>query len=131
MVTYGDSFLPVDFGDIQQAFLSNSDPAFMTVYKNTDRRHSNNVDFKLGKVLAYDKEGGGYDYLDFGLIFMQASVFLNSPWGTNFDLGVALRDLAKSHRLSGIEVKQSFYEIGSFHGIEKFARYIERLNRDI
>src|SRR6266436_4647056 len=37
LVTYGDSFLPVDFGAVWAAFRNSAKPALMTVFRNEGR----------------------------------------------------------------------------------------------
>jgi NDP-sugar pyrophosphorylase family protein len=54
-VLYGDSFLPVDFGSVQQAFVASRCLALMTVLRNGDRWDKSNVLFLNGKLVEYNK----------------------------------------------------------------------------
>ena len=43
LVTYGDSFLPIDFAEVWRAFLASGQPALMTVYRNHGQWDASNV----------------------------------------------------------------------------------------
>ncbi|MGK5086329.1 hypothetical protein WDW86_02125 [Bdellovibrionota bacterium FG-2] len=55
LMTYGDSFLPVDCGAVWETFLANGAPALMTVFKNEGQWDTSNVVFRDGKIKLYDK----------------------------------------------------------------------------
>src|SRR5450755_2044106 len=54
-VLYGDSFLPCDFLDVQQAFVNSGRPALMTVLLNGDRWDKSNLLFRDGQIIEYNK----------------------------------------------------------------------------
>ena len=51
MVLYGDSYLPVDFSAVEQAFLASGKRALMTVQRNEDRWDKSNVLFRDGAIV--------------------------------------------------------------------------------
>ena len=53
-VLYGDSYLPVDFRAVQEAYLASHQPALMTVLKNGDRWDKSNVLFDQGRLVEYN-----------------------------------------------------------------------------
>ncbi|MGK5086332.1 HAD hydrolase-like protein [Bdellovibrionota bacterium FG-2] len=55
LMTYGDSFLPVDFGAVWNTFLASGAPALMTVFKNEGQWDTSNVVFREGQIKLYDK----------------------------------------------------------------------------
>ena len=46
LVTYGDAFLPIDFGAVFEAFRRAGQPALMTVFRNEGRWDTSNVVFE-------------------------------------------------------------------------------------
>ncbi len=54
-VTYGDSYLPCPFDAVQTAFESSGKSALMTVFANRGRWDASNVEYRGGRVVAYDK----------------------------------------------------------------------------
>ena len=56
-VIYGDSFLPVEFAPIWQAFQASGLPALMTVLRNGGRWDRSNAIYEDGRVLLYNKAG--------------------------------------------------------------------------
>jgi NDP-sugar pyrophosphorylase family protein len=126
-VLYGDSYLPCDFRAVEHAFLSSSRPALMTVFRNCDRWEPSNVDFHDGSVAAYDKHApkSGMEHIDYGLSAFCSSVFCGGSGG---DLSATFRILIERGLLAGFEVKERFYEVGSWEGIRALRQYL-RLSR--
>jgi MurNAc alpha-1-phosphate uridylyltransferase len=120
-VLYGDSFLPVDFGAVERAFLASGMVALMTVLKNDDQWDKSNVLFSRGKLLHYNKRAPVQDmtYIDFGLGVVSAEVLDAYPDALPFDLGDVYHALSLQGRLAGFEVNQRFYEIGSHSGLKE------------
>ena len=118
-VLYGDSYLPINYGSVAQAFCNSGKPALMTVFKNDGRWDSSNVEFRGKEIHRYNKINRTEDmqYIDYGLGVFLAEVLANWPGDKPFDLADVYRDLAKRRQLAGLEVKQRFYEIGSAEGL--------------
>src|SRR5579864_8911507 len=58
LVVYGDSFLPVRFAPIWQAFQASGLPALMTVLHNRGLWDRSNASYQDGRVSLYNKAGG-------------------------------------------------------------------------
>ena len=127
MVLNGDSYLPTDFSPIEIAFLKSGKPALMTIYLNENTSETNNVVFQNGELLLYEKNHflTEMKYIDYGLSFFTSNVFNSFKTVKPLDLSEICCELSKMRLLAPYEVKRRFYEIGSFHGIEEFTRYIE------
>ena len=124
-ILYGDSYLPVDFGVVEQAFLASGLPALMTVLKNGDQWDKSNVLFSYGKLLEYNKRSPRphMAHIDFGLGVVSSSVLDSYPDSLPFDLGDVYEALSLQGRLGGLEVYQRFYEIGSHIGLKETEEY--------
>lgn len=126
LVIYGDSFLPVQFAPIWQAFQSSGLPALMTVLRNRGRWDRSNASYQDGRVLRYNKVGGpDMEYIDYGLSAFRREV-LDGWGGQPYDLAAVLHDLSVKGKLAGFEVDRRFYEIGSPAGLRDFEEYLER-----
>lgn len=124
-VLYGDSYLPVDFSAVQDAFVRTSQHALMTVLKNGDRWDKSNVLFADGQLIEYNKRAPRPEmtYIDYGLGLVSASVFGACPDDSPFDLADVYQDLSVKGQLVGLEVHQRFYEIGSHSGLKEAEQY--------
>lgn len=121
-VIYGDSFLPVEFAPIWQAFERSNQPALMTVLRNEGRWDRSNVIYQLGRVVLYDKSASpGMQYIDYGLSCLRRELLDNL---TQSDLAALFHYLSLQGRLAGFEVHQRFYEIGSPAGLRDFEEYL-------
>jgi len=121
-VLYGDSYLPCSYQEVERAFHAAGQPGLMTVYRNQGRWDSSNVEFAAGRILAYDKENRTtrMQHIDYGL-----GVFRRSAFDAGHaDLADVYRDLLHHGRLAACEVRERFYEIGSFEGIGELARHL-------
>lgn len=124
-VLYGDSYLPVDFPTVQDAYVRSGQAALMTVLKNGDRWDKSNVLFVDGQLVEYNKRAPRPEmaYIDYGLGLVTASVFGACPDDSPFDLADVYQDLSGMGQLAGLEVHQRFYEIGSHSGLKEAKGY--------
>jgi NDP-sugar pyrophosphorylase family protein len=134
-VLYGDSYLPIDYGAVENAFAASGRKALMTVYRNEGRWEESNAVYlpgggSWGVVRAYSKTNRTPDmkYVDYGLSCCRASE-LERDSRARFDLAEIFTKLAGEGELAGFEVSERFYEIGSFAGMEDFARYMREKMR--
>ncbi len=124
LVIYGDSFLPVAFRPVWDAFHSSGLPALMTVLRNEGRWDRSNALYRDGRVLLYDKSGGpGIHYIDYGLSAFQRELIEDISEEV-FDLSALHHELSLRGRLAGFEVQERFYEIGSPAGLGDLERYL-------
>ena len=125
LVIYGDSFLPVRFAPIWDAFQSSGMPALMTVLRNEGCWDRSNAIYQDGRVLLYDKHGHpAMHYIDYGLSVLRRDI-LDGITADVFDLATLFHELSLRDQLAGFEVDQRFYEIGSPEGLRDFEQYIQ------
>ncbi len=124
-VLYGDSFLPVDFAEVQRGFKNSGQSALMTVFANGDQWDKSNVLFEAGTLIEYNKRNPRPEmaYIDYGLGVLAADVFSSYPHRTPFDLADLYENLSVKKQLAGMEVMQRFYEIGSHSGLKEMESY--------
>ena len=120
-VLYGDSFLPVDFSAVEQAYVVSGQRALMTVLANEDRWDKSNVLFSDGNLVEYNKRAPSPDmsHIDYGLSVMSAKVLTVYPNNQAFDLADVYQALSIEGQLAGLEVHERFYEIGSHTGLQE------------
>ena len=125
-VLYGDSYLPINYANVQKAFIDSNQLGIMTVLKNKNQWDRSNVRFELGKLIEYNKEIINKDmhFIDYGLGALQASVLGRYPKGEPFDLSKVYNKLSMEQQLAGHEVFDRFYEIGSIQGIADAETYL-------
>jgi NDP-sugar pyrophosphorylase family protein len=134
LVTYGDSFLPIDFGAVWNAFTASGAPALMTVFHNQGRWDTSNVIFERseggGRVVLYDKQRRtrppeSFSFIDYGLSAFERQVIADGvPAGATADLADLFHGLSIRGQLAGLQVTERFYEIGSPAGLEDFAAWL-------
>ncbi len=119
MVMYGDSWLPTAFAPVWQAFARSGRDALMTVYPNAGRWDTSNVEFTSGRIARYSKaaQSPTMRHIDYGLSCFRARAFEGWPEGARLDLADVAADLLARGELSGFEVRERFYEIGSPAGL--------------
>jgi NDP-sugar pyrophosphorylase family protein len=120
-VMYGDSYLPIEFRPVYEMFLSLGTSGLMTVFHNENRWDKSNVDFRDGRIRNYNKVKitPKMQYIDYGLGILKPDAF--ERWGKDavFDLSIVYADQVITGQLSGYEVKQRFYEIGTPSGLRE------------
>ncbi len=129
-VLYGDSYLPIDYRAVGQAFLASGQPALMTVFENRDAYDASNVWFEGGRIRAYAKQARlpAMRHIDYGLGVFRADAFDGCPRDAAFDLSALQTRLAAEGRLAGLEITERFYEIGSPAGLAELSAHLRRGN---
>ena len=124
-VLYGDSFLPINFLQVQQTYVHSRKQALMTVLKNCDRWDKSNVLFTNGRLVEYNKYASRQDmaYIDYGLGVVSADILGTYPVDEPFDLADVYHTLSINGQLAGLEVRERFYEIGSHEGLKEAEEY--------
>lgn len=126
-VLYGDSYLPIDYRKVALAFAKNAGLAgLMTVYRNQDRWDTSNVQFEAGQILRYDKKHltPEMHHIDYGLGLLSAESLTSWPDNEPFDLADVYKQLLSKKQLSGYEVTERFYEIGSPEGLAELDAFL-------
>jgi MurNAc alpha-1-phosphate uridylyltransferase len=125
LVLYGDSYLPCDYPAVERAFLESGQPGLMTVFRNRNQWEISNVEFAAGQIAAYEKRTptAAMEYVDYGLSAFHASAF-SAAGEQAADLTTVFQELIQRRALAGFEVKERFYEVGSWEGIRELQAYL-------
>jgi NDP-sugar pyrophosphorylase family protein len=125
-ILYGDSYLPIDFSDVEKTFVASGKKGLMTVLRNQNRWDKSNVEYDAGQIIEYNKTviRPQMHYIDYGLGLLQSSALQAYLAGQSFDLSKFYNDLSLAGELAGYEVFERFYEIGSHQGIADTQAYI-------
>ena len=131
-VLYGDSFLPIDFGLINEKYKNSEKEGLMTVMKNQGRWDKSNVLFQNGTIIEYNKKSTSseMEHIDYGLSILSSETIAERFKNTAaFDLAFLFQELARQGMLEGFEVTRRFYEIGSKQGLEEIEEYFRGLKK--
>lgn len=132
LLTWGDSYLPMDFRAAWAAFRASGKPALMTVLRNEGQWDQSNVVLEGGRLALYDKRralrpAGDYTAIDYGLMALERAVVAGRlPPGHTGDLADLFHALSLEDQLAGFEVRERFYEIGSKQGLEDFRTFVRQ-----
>jgi NDP-sugar pyrophosphorylase family protein len=130
LLTYGDSFLPIDFAAVFRHFEAAGAPGLMTVYRNQGRWDTSNVIFDGRMVTLYDKQRKtrppeDFSFIDYGLSALtRQAVEQRIPAGQKADLSDLFHALSLRGELCGWESPERFYEIGSPQGLADFSEWV-------
>jgi NDP-sugar pyrophosphorylase family protein len=128
-VTYGDSYLDIDFYNVQQIFeLKNTNfNSLMTVYKNKNLFDKSNVIFEKDSIELYSKskKDTRMAHIDYGVGILSNKCMEIYDKNIIFDLSELYENLSLKKELYGYEVFQRFYEIGSLQGIKDLSNYLK------
>jgi len=127
-LTYGDSYLVIDYKAVMSWFKQFDKQGLMVVYKNYDQYDRSNVSIEGNLVKSYSKTNKTKDmiYIDYGASIFRREVLNLIPEGEIHPLEELFRQLIERQQLLAYEIKERFYQIGSIDGIEEFKQYISR-----
>ena len=125
-ILYGDSFLPIQFRDVEKSYFSSNKSGLMTILKNENQWDKSNVIYQNDQIIEYNKDilKPSMSYIDYGLGILNAQVFSGCFEGEILDLSKVYNELSLSDNLLGFEVFDRFYEIGSHQGILETEEYL-------
>jgi NDP-sugar pyrophosphorylase family protein len=111
---------------VQQAFEDGGNPSLMTVFRNDGKYDKSNVDYHDGRIVAYDKHSTNIamHYIDYGLGIFTAKTFRRYPPEGALDLARVYQEAVARKEVTGFEVQERFYEIGSFSGISELSQLL-------
>ena len=127
IVMYGDAYLNFDYKDIISFYEKSKGTAVLSVYKNKGKYDSSNVILDNNGKVLYDKSNpsSNMEYIDYGLSVLNKDLVKKYiPSQGFYDLADFYNEISKKKLLLGYEVKERFYEIGSFGGLNEFKKYI-------
>ena len=126
-VLYGDSYLPIAYAPVTEAFHRSGKLGLMTVYHNEGKYDTSNVVYRDGEIAVYDKKAKLPEmrHIDYGLSLFQATVFEAYAADQVFDLAEVMGRLVREKQLAGYEVPERFYEMGSPAGLAELEELLK------
>ncbi len=133
LVMYGDSLLTASLRAMWRVFCAQECAGMMAVYRNENRWDASNVEISGGRVVRYEKgvRDAGLTHIDYGVSAFQAGVFARIAEERIFDLGVVLQGLIAGDGLACHEVRERFYEIGSFEGLRETEAMLRQMQSGV
>lgn len=127
-VLYGDSYLPIDFKQIEAAYAASGCSGLMTVLANQNQWDKSNTLFENGKLVEYNKRvpTPRMHHIDYGLGILRAEALGPYAEREPFDLADLYQELSLKGDLHGYEVYNRFYEIGSQKGLAETEHYLRQ-----
>lgn len=130
IVIYGDSYMDVDYSELMYIYFKAKNEekkiGLMSIFRNKNRYDRSNVVFKEGKLLKYDKRGisSNMEYIDYGISILNKDVIEGISKNKYIDLADIYHYLVKNELMSGCEVRNRFYEIGTPGSLDEFKKFI-------
>jgi N-acetyl-alpha-D-muramate 1-phosphate uridylyltransferase len=120
-VLYGDSYLPIEFSPVAEAFARSGKAGLMTVYENGDQWDRSNVALRGGEIVRYDKRyrEPAMRHIDYGLGILTRAALEPYPPDQYLELEKVYQDLITENQLAAYVVAERFYEVGSFVGLQE------------
>jgi MurNAc alpha-1-phosphate uridylyltransferase len=127
-VMYGDSYMDIDYAAVLDDFAARNVLGTMTVLRNDDRWDQSNVVFENGQLIRYDKKNRTRDmrHVDYGVGILRRQALDRIPPDQPHDLATLYTQLVAEGQMSGHEVGNRFYEIGTPASLEEARRYLEQ-----
>jgi N-acetyl-alpha-D-muramate 1-phosphate uridylyltransferase len=130
LVTYGDSYLPFDYGAPLRMLEERADAdGVMAVFKNEGRWDRSNTSVRVderGELWVDRYEKGTHDpkldHIDYGATALRRDVILGIPEATPWGLDQVQAELAARGRLRAYLAHARFFEIGSEAGLLELDR---------
>jgi NDP-sugar pyrophosphorylase family protein len=135
LVTYGDSYLPIDLRPLIEGHQVAGTPATMSVLNNHGQWDQSNCVVFEGRVTRYEKiaeaarRPAEVQWIDYGVSALERTFVEQWLDAVPFELNAPLSRLAQQGDLAAFEVTERFYEIGSPSGLADLERLLARPQR--
>jgi NDP-sugar pyrophosphorylase family protein len=126
-LTYGDSWLNINYYNLQKIFFSKNKSLITVVPSKIIKNHAANIYIKRGAIKDYNKKkiNRNYEYIDYGLMIFKKKLFLNSKI-KKIDLSFFISNFIKENLVDYKIVYKKFYQIGDLKGIKELKEYYQR-----
>ncbi len=129
-IMYGDTFLVLKLEILKKKFIEKKKPILMTVFKNKNNHHKNNVEIK-NNYLIYDKNTKKkLKYIDYGIMVFKKKIF-HKISKSAFDLSELLYSQSKKKNISYYIEKKTFFEIGDPKGYKETIKNFKKIYNEI
>jgi NDP-sugar pyrophosphorylase family protein len=124
LVTYGDSFLTLDYRALMERLSRSKALGVMAVYRNEGRHGRSDVDVRGGRVVAYDKGGERkLRWINFGVTALKKQALVRVPRGRVCGEEEFYGRMISRRELLAFPVKKRFYEIGTPESLREFEKF--------
>ncbi len=132
LVLNGDTYLPIDYHEMEERYLQLGRKALMVVYNNkVDTGVRNNIALGNDKmVVRYDKEGTSPElsYVEAGAVILRKEVLGFVPEGVPISLEDGIyRYLIEQGELAAHIIKKRFYDIGTPERQKVFEEMLKKM----
>jgi len=126
MVTYGDSFLQMDYQGFEKEFQSSRKLGMMAVLENHNEFAKSDLVVRDGLVIKYDKNQQlpGMSWINYGATMLRKESLDYIPVDTEVGEEEFYRSLIKKKELASFETFNRFYEIGTTSGLHEFEKFL-------
>jgi NDP-sugar pyrophosphorylase family protein len=130
-VINGDTYLPLNYKEVERTFLACDKKALLVVYdnkRNTGVKNNVELDNKL-MVIRYDKQSSdpGLKYVDAGVLVLKREAIDLIKAGKPISLEKEIYPiLIEQREMAAYITKQRFYDIGTPEQLEVFETYLTR-----
>lgn len=127
LVTYGDSYLQLDFDGLINRHTKNTKLATMAIIRNNNKWDKSNVSLVDTKTIEYSSHYSGHkEYIDYGVSLVNSDALKKHVKPGTWELSEFYEAISKDRELGFYEEKNRFYEIGSLLGLKDFKEFIEK-----
>jgi len=127
-ITYGDSWLDINYKKIAYELVNSNYSCIMTVIKGSlIKNHMSNIALERNKIIAYNKKNNikkKFKFIDYGLLVMKKDNLIHFKNKKNFDLSVIINYLINNNSIKVHKVNKKFYHIGSLEGIQEIKKIL-------
>lgn len=126
VVSYGDSYVALDYPDLLRAHADAGPAATVAVYQNAGRWDRSNIVLERDRVAVYDKyrDHPGMTWIDAGVTALRRSWVARLASSGPLDLAEQFNALARAGGMAAYRTDERFYEVGSPAGLAEFRRVV-------
>ena len=127
LVIYGDSYLPIAYGDVLHTLRQSSADGVVTVYDNDqdDTGVTNNIaldsNHLITKYVKDDPHDPDLKYVEAGVLALRKNIVLEIPQGKVSLEQKIFPQLIAAEKLLGFPTKQRFFDIGTPERLDRIA----------
>jgi NDP-sugar pyrophosphorylase family protein len=124
LLTYGDSYLPIDLDNLESAWSSFDARLKLSIKSTLNSRHVPNIEVISNGTFRYGSVAKHATHIDYGLMLVNKSIIQDIERESFTNFTSVIESLSQSQEAICASTQSELYEVGSFEGIRELEEYL-------
>jgi NDP-sugar pyrophosphorylase family protein len=131
LLTYGDSYLPVDIAKLEESWSHFDAPLKLSAKKTHNTRHKPNIELQLNGTFTFGPDALKPAYINYGLMLVNKNLIQRIKRESTFEFSNVIQNLSREKEAICMVTESALFEVGSFEGIIELENYFREAQNEL